>query len=229
MYDGWCGQIDFYHWCRQVNLRFDHKLGTHDWSKRVKISLMVFESSTHACCTRRRDDCSPSSRRRHTRTWHPVSSTAISTQRACGRVTQRWRSFSSFCRGMMSSCTSPRQTSVTIHRRVVPGCFWRKAASACAPPRHARSSASSAIDRTGARCLSVVPRPGASALHLTCSPCTTHCCDVAWVPPVRGTSGAAGGEWKVGVDDSVHNCVCFHLAQTQQVRLSRKESSVVWC
>ena len=130
----------------------------------------------------------------------------------------------------MSACTSPRQTSVAIHRRVVPGCFWGSAAVACAPPRHARSSASSAIDRTGARCLSVEPRPGASAFHLTCFPCTTQCCDVAWVPCLSEVLLAPrGGKGEVGVDDSVHHCVCFHLAQTHQVRLSRKEASVVLC
>jgi len=40
IYYGCGAQIDRHNRCRQDDLRLDHKLGTHDWSQRVNISLL---------------------------------------------------------------------------------------------------------------------------------------------------------------------------------------------
>jgi len=40
IYYGCCAQIDRHNRCRQDDLRLEHKLGTHDWSQRVNISLL---------------------------------------------------------------------------------------------------------------------------------------------------------------------------------------------
>jgi len=39
LYYGCCSQIDLHNRCRQDDLRLERKLGTHDWSMRVNISL----------------------------------------------------------------------------------------------------------------------------------------------------------------------------------------------
>lgn len=40
LYYGCCSQIDRHNRCRQDDLRLERKLGTHDWSMRVNISLL---------------------------------------------------------------------------------------------------------------------------------------------------------------------------------------------
>jgi len=40
IYYGCCAQIDRHNRCRQDDLRLEHKLGTHDWSQRVNLSLL---------------------------------------------------------------------------------------------------------------------------------------------------------------------------------------------
>jgi len=40
IYYSCCAQIDRHNRCRQDDLRLEHKLGTHDWSQRVNISLL---------------------------------------------------------------------------------------------------------------------------------------------------------------------------------------------